>query len=501
MTLRLTIENETSLPDGGPLSIEVAGRRGIDIGRDQYLDWVLPDPSRTISGRHCEIRYHDDGYWLHDVSRNGTFLNHNPQRLQEPYRLRDGDRLEIGRYVVLVRIQGEDVVAAPDAVISAGKPGEYWAAFEDAAPAISPKDLRSPSARKPVRADFADWRVDVEAPADEPRSGFTGRLSSPADSIALADDMGWAQGPPPPAVQPPPIPAPRRPGPSPTLRAEAWASDEPDPPEAFGPSADEGAVSSDWGTASSPAPPGPASLWSDIPGAGSGGAEPQALAVAPPLPRGLPPVALAPPHEAPPAPAQAAHARPDFVDRFAKGARLPAEALAWRDPGDLAEEIGELVRMSASSLKQLLTARAETKRVGRTAHQTMIQALDNNPLKFSPTVEDALRIMFGRPSSGYLDARRAMDDSFKDLKTHQVKTYSAMQHALRLLMANLDPDSIEQSSEEDRGFGALLGSRKARLWDVYTARWDTLADPHEDGMVDAFMVFFAECYDRGEKGR
>ena len=63
-----------SAPDGGPIRIEVKGR-GLDLGRDSHLDWTLPDPSRSISGKHCEIRYRDGGYWLHDVSTNGTFVN------------------------------------------------------------------------------------------------------------------------------------------------------------------------------------------------------------------------------------------------------------------------------------------------------------------------------------------------------------------------------------------------------------------------------------------
>ena len=61
--LTLRIENETTLPDGGPLSISVEGTRGIDIGRDQYLDWTLPDPNRFISGKHCEIRWRDGDFW------------------------------------------------------------------------------------------------------------------------------------------------------------------------------------------------------------------------------------------------------------------------------------------------------------------------------------------------------------------------------------------------------------------------------------------------------
>ena len=111
MGLTLTIEKETSLPDGGPLSVSVTGKRGLDIGRDAHLDWTLPDPTRFISSKHCEVRYRDGGYWLHDVSTNGTFLNGSDGRLRAPHRLRHGDSLTIGQYIVAVALDGEDADA------------------------------------------------------------------------------------------------------------------------------------------------------------------------------------------------------------------------------------------------------------------------------------------------------------------------------------------------------------------------------------------------------
>ena len=107
MALTLKIENETSLPDGGPLSVSIQGKRGIDIGRDQYLDWTLPDPTRTISGKHCEVRWHDGAYWLHDISTNGTFLYGADSRLKEPHRLRNGDRFAIGHYIIVATVDDE----------------------------------------------------------------------------------------------------------------------------------------------------------------------------------------------------------------------------------------------------------------------------------------------------------------------------------------------------------------------------------------------------------
>ncbi|MFD0937768.1 type VI secretion system-associated FHA domain protein, partial [Methylobacterium trifolii] len=146
MGLTLAIENFAALPDGGPLSVSLSGRRGIDIGRDQYLDWTLPDPDRVISGKHAELRHRDGGYWLHDVSRNGTFLNRNPQRLQEPQRLKDGDRIQIGQYLILVRIDGEGATdAGPAAPASAGVPSvKYWDPQGEVPPPIPSRDLRPP---------------------------------------------------------------------------------------------------------------------------------------------------------------------------------------------------------------------------------------------------------------------------------------------------------------------------------------------------------------------
>src|SRR5262245_4278781 len=111
MALRLSIENVPNLPDGGPIGCTLTGRRTIDIGRAQPLDWTLPDPSRYIAGKHCEIHWRDNRYWLHDVSTNGTFLYGSDQRVRNPYELKNGNRLVIGHYVIVVSIDDDDRVA------------------------------------------------------------------------------------------------------------------------------------------------------------------------------------------------------------------------------------------------------------------------------------------------------------------------------------------------------------------------------------------------------
>lgn len=282
--------------------------------------------------------------------------------------------------------------------------------------------------------------------------------------------MGWAQAtpkPPPPEPEPIPVPTPRRP---------VWVTGEPDGPWAAAPSAPPANAAANVlaaaqalaATATAPAGEGADRGASDRAAAGRA------------FPIG---------------PADAAAAA-DFVRLVAHGAGLPDDALAGRNPAELAELLGQLMRLFAENTKQLLDARQQAKRLARSSHQTMVQATNNNPLKFAPTVDEAMRIMFGPPTRSYLDARRAFAQSFDDIKTHQVKSFSAMQQALKLLLAEFEPQEIEQAATADRGLAGVVGSRKARLWDSYVARWQARTKSQEDGMINAFMDYFSECYDR-----
>jgi type VI secretion system protein ImpI len=414
MPLRLSIENVDRLPDGAPLQIDVNGR-GLALGRDEHLDWTLPDGSRIISGKHCEIRFEKGGYWLHDVSTNGTFVNGSPHRLNAPYLLRDGDRLNIGPYIIAVSVQeGQEAGRTTAPTSSAPAPGE-WEMFGRAA---SPGDRagRAVDASPTGLPNLVDFDPFFEPPK-APRSG--------------------------PAMQ----------------RPDSW-------------------------------PPGPA---------------------APPLavtreaaPRHSPPFRSAP---SPPARIAASEPQAGATDaalfgRIARAAGMPENALVSRDPKVLAEEIGSIIRLTAENLAQMLASRAESKTLMRSASRTMVRGIENNPLKFANSVEEALAMMFGVPKRQYLDARATIENSFSDLKTHQILIYAAMRDALDALFDDLAPERIDRSVEEDHGLGRLVVSRKAKLWDIYVERWRAKTKRADGRLLEAFMALFAEAYDRlQEKGK
>jgi type VI secretion system protein ImpI len=250
------------------------------------------------------------------------------------------------------------------------------------------------------------------------------------------------------------MPSPRRP---------VWVSSEPSGP--WGGSAHSAGT-----TESAPAPLSAEPPSQELP-----------QAVVPGVPRALPADMLA--------------ASADFVRLLAQGAGLTEQVFA-QDPARLAEQLGVLIRLVTENTRQLLNARLQAKRLARMPAQTTIEALNNNPLKFSPTTEDALRIMFGPPTASYLDARKALEEAFSDIKEHQVRTYSAMQQALLMLVEDLDPQAIEDTTAAGRLSG-VIGSRKGRMWETYSERWKAKTRGQEEGILGVFMQYFAECYDRG----
>jgi type VI secretion system protein ImpI len=423
MMLRLSIENVDRLPDGGPVRIEVKGR-GLDLGRDAHLDWTLPDPSRTVSSKHCEIRFRDGGYWLTDVSTNGTFVNGAQYRLDAPYLLRDGDRLNIGPYIIAVAVEGQQPSARVQGLAASQGPQgapmtDVWGTVEEAA---APDDRAAFQVQKPKArsADFLDFAALI-GPAEPPLEAAKG----PPDADA------WLAAP------------------------AASPQQEPAPPSAPSPRR--------------PAPPPPPPAREEVP----------AFSAAPAQP---PPSANAP--------------DADLLRRIARAAGIPEQAIAGRDPNEVADEIGAAIRLTAQNLAQMLSSRAETKTLMRSSSRTMVRAFENNPLKFTSSVEDALAIMFGAPARQYLSARETIESSFSDLKAHQLLTFGAMRSALDALFEDLAPERIDRSVEPEHGLGRIVVSRKAKLWDIYVERWRAKSKRADGRLLESFMALFAEAYDR-----
>jgi type VI secretion system protein ImpI len=456
MALTLKIENHASLPDGGPLSFTLEGQRSADIGRDQHLDWSLPDPNRFISGRHCEIKYQSGDYLLVDVSTNGTFVNGASTRVQSPYRLKQGDRLQIGEYLISVAITGQPGRPSPDRDADAARPkidrpasyDSLWDTGEEIAPPIDPRELRPQGKSTPVYGDFLSHAVDAP------------RLSDTAQFVPVEEAMDWA-------------PVVKKPAP----KEEAPRAPEPRRRAGSGDGAVDVPSDSPWGE-----PPDPPPF------------EAEPVSTAPPplvAPPGQPAAGLVSGPQQ-----REAESADALLTAFAAAAGIPLETLSHRSPEETGALLGRFALVVADEMQKLLQARVEAKRLARSSEHTLIQPQENNPLKFTPSPQDALRIMFGPPTRSYLDATRAVGAGFADLKRHQIQTYSAMQQAVRILVESLDPETLEKEAPKPQGPAALFKARKAQLWDAYVAAWQAMTKGQPEGVIGRFMFLFGSFYDR-----
>ncbi|MEP7208116.1 MAG: type VI secretion system-associated FHA domain protein TagH, partial [Casimicrobiaceae bacterium] len=134
---------------------------------------------------------------------------------------------------------------------------------------------------------------------------------------------------------------------------------------------------------------------------------------------------------------------------------------------DFMRALGAMLRESVRGLLDLLHARALTKHEVR-ADATVIVAQDNNPLKFSPTLEAAMAHLLVPRGTGFMPPLRAVADAHDSLRSHQLAFMAGMQAGLASILKRLDPHAIESRSGEPSLLGAFVpATRKASLWDQY----------------------------------
>jgi type VI secretion system protein len=444
MTITLTVTRyQNTTPDHAP-SVS-AGPEGCTIGRVADNDLSLADPARTISSHHARVDFRDGRFYLTDLSTNGTVVNNGPAPVGKgnTVPLADGDVLTIGAYEVRVAVAAQ---AAGGTLPPLGALGE-----EEETP--DPLDLIGGAPRKDSIPD--DFGLDLgsgPAPGAEPLGG-----SAPSGGGAIPDDFDLGGGE---ALEQ--VPADQEAFRPPRPLPEGW--DDTGPVEAAPPP-------------EAPAPPAPEEP-----------AAPEPVA-APAAPR---PAAPEPAAEAPggPPPAQVT----DAVGAFLRAAGIdPADVPPEQWPR-LMETAGAVLRETVQGLTRTLAARTAFKREMR-MDVTTIQPVENNPLKFSVDVDDALRYLLVREARGFLPPVRAVQEGFADVQAHQVAVMSALRAALETLVGRFDPGRLEHGFARHSKLDQLLPmARKAKCWDVFTETYGALAKDAQDGFMDLLEHAFAEAY-------
>jgi len=205
---------------------------------------------------------------------------------------------------------------------------------------------------------------------------------------------------------------------------------------------------------------------------------------------------------APPAPLSSSPAVPIAPDSAAEtGLReaffrgLGLDPAAAQDPAAEMEAMGQRFRLLVEGLMLMLRTRAKEKQNARVA-QTVISNTDVNPLKFLATTNEALAALVAAKGPGYLDPENAINGAFRDLADHQLRSWVAIQSALRRMIDRFDPAAVEKDLEALGMMESLLaGGRNAKLWKAYTDRYKDIARAAEDRFLGEVGADFRDAYE------
>ena len=454
------------------------------IGRGPENDWVLADPERGLSKRHCVLGFRGGVWQIADFSTNGTFVNREGEPIGrgQTHELRDGDRLRFGAYEIELHIDAAAPAQRPAA------PSDPFAQRRTTPPpelfALDP--FAAPSGRAAGGTTTADPLFGSGA-TDDPFSGLgAASVSLPPDYDPLAPD-----------------PVDRE------FRGPIQSDHTPAIEDAFSPPAARSVLPEDWDReihasgAVLPSPPSQPVVAAPTPppmpvrtvaAAPAAPIEPFALepVAAPEPPRSVPPApaataaAIAAPAPTPP------QAGPDLLAAFLHGAGLADARPA--DPAATMEALGTAFRAVVGGLRQAMIARAAVKGEFR-IEQTIIRSRGNNPLKFSADDEDALAALIGTGRHSDMDAVAAVTDALRDIRLHELASVAAMQSAVRALLAELDPAKLRQTAERS-ALRVMTGQRKADAWDAFEALHARITQALMDDFDSVFGKAFARAYER-----
>ncbi|MBZ9702884.1 MULTISPECIES: type VI secretion system-associated FHA domain protein TagH [unclassified Mesorhizobium] len=488
MSLLLTLEQ-------GPRTQAVRQTRldegELVIGRSADAGWQIDDPDMFVSRAHCKISGGRDGYFVTDTSSSGLFINDSDSPLGpgKSARLQSGMRLRLGDYVVCVDLQiaaaqapaviqpvPERLPAASRAPVSIGRDDFFSAKVEEAPQRPRPADLPNPF-EQPIPGAFERASSGQRnSPAfDDPFS--LDPVSTPVSKSAAAyvEQGGVASRADPFSFDRPP---------SSSHGGESAAGKLSDFNDDFGfgpvssPSSTNNSASTGQRERIAQRPPS-ANPW-DIP------AQPADV---------LPPARMGAASKPARPPASAQPAEMALRAAFLRGMGVEEADFPGRDSIVEMEKFGREYRLMMEGLMQLLRKRAEEKGNARVA-QTMVGASEVNPLKFLPSVDDAIVTLIAERSPGFLAGEAAIADAVRDLAQHHVRAWRGIQAALRRMIDRFDPAAIEDELKSNSAIGTLLsGGRGAKLWELYQKRHREIAESAEKSFLGEIGTDFRDAYE------
>jgi len=465
-------------------------KKGACIGRGKSNSWVLPDPDRYLSSIHTEILYRDGKFFAVDQSTNGTFYNGSAEQIGKgnEVELFDGDHLVIGDYEIEITLwpETEPVADGPFARIDSESVDYSSPNNADESIPVNHKPL--PSSYNSVNSNTPGI-LQQEQNLD-PLLAFS--ASEPIDEVfSPAVTQGDSENIMKHVMQfPEMIPDNWFDLPLPDLEEQVEV-DKPAVTEM-----DFSAHSEHRNRLMGEIGLGRESLVSRT------AESPQKIqeSVSEDVPHPL--------HENP-VPVNnkidvnkaenSEEDSPGSVSISANEDLVAALGLNIQDLNDkqlseINDVVGEFTKIAVKGLMLILKSRSSLKSEFR-MNVTTIQSAENNPLKFSPTLEDAMFNMFVRGGNAYKDPVTAVKEGIEGIADHQFSVFAGMRSAFNFLLERFNPKILEAKFEKQKSSN-ILASKKAKNWELYASFYDELIKDRDDSFQYLFGDDFVQAYEQ-----
>lgn len=485
LTMRLRDGNTVPMPAQAQMRFESGGG---SIGRGAACDWVLE--ADGVSRLHASVRCLDGLFFIEDHSTNGVLHNGVALRPGLPVALKNGDAIKIDVFEIDVAIGGpahaapapESNAHLPDvsiAVLSGSEEPDYLdehdihslLAGPKATVSVDPLALLDRADTDSASGSGTEWSMGAWNHAPPASAAYRSPTSSTVPPPAAVLPENWdltrtqyAPEPVPtakPAASVPPVAAPAyadtAPAPHATPRIESLAEARIESP--LEPHSEIAALED---STTSPRP------------------SPAAVSAAKAVPARLP---TAPPRIPDPHATSRPATATETSSRSAPA--IPPE----RRPAD-GTLATSLLATTIGCVMDLLRARAEFKN-GLRLPSTLVQRRENNPLKFAPSVDEAIDRLLGPGDGAYLAGHAAIEDAMRDIRHHQLALLAAMRIALDNAFEHFDPAHFEAEGNGKAGLGAWSG----KPWRRYREHFRSLADDPEARYRNLFGDEFARAYE------
>lgn len=538
------------------IDARIIGADPTTIGRDSSADWVIHDPERALSRKHCTVRATGVGVSVLDTSANGTFVDDRGERIASDANtlVAPGESIRIGNYRLIVEALSADPqpsarapdptsnLFAPPRGLDPVDPPQRRARIDPFASQLLPDPLLAdhrPAQRAPLADEDAwdarpapragDWvqsqkhqaghenligtmREWAEPPRPDADAGFGFdapfarpiMVASPATAADVAIPADWDEvvAPVPPALTASfPLPELAATTPvhvaSPAITATMPALATATPTSA--PPPPEVAAVLTLASASAQ----PRSVVQPTPVAASMPLMPVTPAMAGPIAPALSPV----PVVAPPAQVSA------NLPAAASSAPLPASVAAHQD-GALFDAFCVGARLNSTAFAgedraAVMNKLGEVYRAmvlgltdlmgERTAlkneyrmTRTMVRPESNNPFKWMPPQRLAVEVL-RHGEPGFASGPEAVTEGFRDIKVHLLCMLAGLRASIGATMDALSPAAAEAQVE---GRFLIKAQRDAALWAEYRELYERFCNEADSSADGAINRAFREAYER-----